>query len=1185
MRTSNIAAKTRLAFLASGAFLVNSVALSTARAELWNPLDAIPKPNAIVGLDSSVTMGITPGCDDCHAPGSPGTKLELVKTSINATLPLFQDHFVFGGFEYSGCGSAKIDARAVPPDPTDPDGSFAALQTMIGAAQHCTTRERYLPGMNSPASTGYATIDGPAGDVAVFEALFKDGALANDGFDPGAAWRTKQCGSASVGNPCGWWPPKPPDVDPPDPPPAYCPCSDDSCHIRTNPGNVWVMAGGCAGDGEDMYDGGRYMGTCDSADGCCIWVPCVNGMCYAYLSENTWKNRLCDRQPPPNPPYDPYPCWGVEGTPVGWPDINPGPPPGCILQNPDYPYYINAPICVDDPQDANNWCVSKYILCASGQTMDTESKLLEALEGFQFPRWYGRLVTAEMVEEDLCTPLRDAVRAVRGEMMACNGGPLVEYPDPDAPGFCDANLLKDAICTKAPFAGTCVCDDSDPRCSDLQPASSACGTPLDFKARQQVAVCETYHPDYLRHYYLNQPDNRVAGGCRENMSMFFTDGYAGQSAGVAAEAAKARPYYETEDAESNMFVFRVSDVFSAEADALSQTLGQGAAAFDATDLPNIQASMARVLNRAYRGVYSGSSPASGTFSANVAIHSFTVPGGGSMPPGDTYLGFPSRVSLYRVDHYGALVDPPLFETDWASSVSASAACGPTNIGGTDVAMLGPDGSFRNGVSRAVSIPANSVDRDGDGQPDAHPPLTWGKSFSIGSTQPVVVEGPRDALTAPYQDYAAVEGRPRMVYVMSNGYLLGYYAGTRNNIVSLYGDQKVSYSYSIDASAGAEILRYRPSSWLQDPRVDYQYDLNDLIQQPIITGELMAQEMVFDEGTPSAAAHTVLVGMQGKTGPGVFSLDITDPCSPSLLAEWTLPGSSDHASADPVLGTVLDGAQRKPALVTTGGLGGSASIYAFDVRTGAEISSLGLPAGSYPSAPACVDVTGEGRMTHCYVLSEAGRILRVELGNSGFTSAVDITPAGIAGPRFSTSPVAFFGVSGEVNLVFGSGNFEDFDKPDAQNFLFKVVDRGSTQKTMPSSPADISSACKGSGSGKIALAPGERIISKPLVADELVAWTAFMPTTTDCLSGRTSLYAMDFETCDNLLVPANGTPPAPRDVGEGFATTPILHTVSQSLIVAPSAAPTAGQVDSVGARLPNGGPLAKKVFYRPWTDTR
>ena len=31
-------------------------------------------------------------------------------------------------------------------------------------------------------------------------------------------------------------------------------------------------------------------------------------------------------------------------------------------------------------------------------------------------------------------------------------------------------------------------------------------------------------------------------------------------------------------------------------------------------------------------------------------------------------------------------------------------------------------------------------------------------------------------------------------------------------------------------------------------------------------------------------------------------------------------------------------------------------------------------GSFPTAPVCADVTGEERATHCYVVSESGRVL-------------------------------------------------------------------------------------------------------------------------------------------------------------------------------------------------------------------
>ncbi|MBK8014469.1 MAG: hypothetical protein IPK13_24355 [Deltaproteobacteria bacterium] len=1144
-------------------------------AELWNPLDAIPKPNAIVGIDASATMGISVGCDSCHSPGDPATRLELVKGSVLATLPLFQDYFLFGGFTYDGCDYAKIGGRAVPPSPDDPDASLAAVTGLVSGTTHCMRRERYFgASMTEPVSTGRATADG-LGDVAILERLLQ-GEL--DGFDPMAPWRIQACGSVGLGDPCASWPPKPPMIDPPDPPPAMCSCADTDCHVADGAGG-WTVRGGCSpGCDPDFVP----LGCNCNGTGCCVYTSCASdGFCYVTLSDAETM-APCDVQPPPNPPYDPYPCWGVEGMPASWSDIN-----TCILTNPDYPYYRNAPACSEDRTGGpSDWCVNNTIQCAGGGSFSAQAALEAAMALYQFPRWYKRTITPELVEDEFCRPLRDAVRTVKAGMLACGGGPLVIYPNPDAPDFCDATRIAASVCTSGPLEDSCVCDDSDAGCSTLQPANSDCGTPLDFKARQQVAVCETYHPSYLRTYYLNQADNRVVGGCRENMAMLFTDGYMGQTAAVAVEAAQARTYYQSVDDDSNMFVFRVSNVFASDADALSSALGQGSA-FDATDTAGIQGSMSRVLNRAYRGVYAATSPSLSTFGSYAAIHSFTVPGGGGMPPGDDYLGFPARISWHRIDHGGVVVPEPLFETDWASKVDGAGSCGPTVLGGSDVAVLGPGGSFRNGVARWVNVPANSVDRDGNGEPDdTHPALKWGNFFSNGSTRPVVVEGPRDGLHASYADFDTVAGRPRAIYVMSNGYVLGFQAGTRNDVVSTYGAQNVSYGYTVDGDSGREILRYRPN-WLQDPRVTYRYDLNDLVQQPIMTGELVAAEVVFNEGEATAEARTVLVGAQGKTGPGMFALDITNPCNITTMGEWVLPGSTDNTSASPTLGTVLYGGHRTPAVVTTGGLGGSATLYAFSIQGGTLLWSRPLPPGSYPTAPACVDASGEGRLTHCYVLSEAGALLRVKIGSAGFEAPDDITPPGIVGGgrRFGVEPIAFFGSNGEVQLVFGSGNFEDFDKPDAANFFFKVSDDKSREVGMPSGPANLSTSCKTLGSGKIALSPGSRVITRPIVSNEVVAWTVLEPAATECSGGHTWLYAMDFETCEDALTDTPGAAPAPRLVGEGFPGTPVLHTSSKSLIVGTSAAPTAAQTTAVGVRMTSSRPLVKKLFSRPWVDAR
>ena len=1153
-----------------------------AAAELWNPLDAIPKPNAIVGIDTSVTMGISADCGSCHSPGDSATRLELVKSSVLATLPLFDDYFLFGGFTYNGCGYAKVGDRALPPNPTDPDASLAAVTGLVSGATHCMHRERYFgQTMTDPVSTGYATVGGFR-DVEVMQALM-DGRL--DGFDPMAPWRIQSCDTLPQGAPCANWPPKPPMIDPPDPPPEYCSCAEADCHVADTSGGSTVRGGcspGCAPENVPLGC------TCNS-NGCCVYTDCAaDGYCYVTLPDSQTTS-LCDVQPAPNPPYDPYPCWGVGGTPASWSDIA-----SCITTNPSYVYYRNAPACGPDTTGgagSSTWCVNEEIQCGSGGTFSVRARLEAALATVAFPRWYKRTLTPDQVEEEFCRPLRDAIRVVKAGMIGCAGGPLVVYPDPDAPGFCDPTTIAQKACQSgSPFLDMqqddCVCDDSDPGCSQLRPATSACGTELDFKARQQVAVCETYNPGVLRSYYLSQADNRVAGGCRENMAMLFTDGYMGQTAAVAVEAAQARDYYKSVDDDSNMFVFRVSNVFESDADALSGALGQGGA-FDATDTNGLQGSMSRVLNRAYRGVYAATSPSTSTFGSHVAIHSFTVPGGGGMPPGDDYLGFPARISWHRVDHAGVILPEPLFETDWASKVDGAGSCGPSVIGGSDVTHLGPGGNFRNGVSRWATIPANSVDRDGNGYADdTHPALKWGNFFSNGSTRPVVVEGPRDALHGAYDDFSAVERRPRAIYVMSNGYVLGFNGGTRNDVVSTYGGQNVSYGYTIDGDSGREILRYRPS-WLQDPRATYRYDLNDLVQQPMMTGELVAAEIVFDEGETNAEAHTVLVGAQGKTGPGMFALDITHPCNITRLGEWVLPGPADNASAAPTLGTVVVSGHRTPAVVMTGGLGGSPSLYAFSLRDGALIWSRLLPPGSYPTAPACVDVTGEGRMTHCYVLSEAGALLRVKVGTGGFEAPVDITPAGVVGGgrRFGVEPVAFFGLNDEVQLVFGSGNFEDFDKPDAVNFLFKVSDDASRDVGVPPGPANLSSSCRTLGSGRIGLQPGSRVITRPLVSNEIVAWTVLDPASTECSGGHTWLYAMDFDTCEDVLTDASGSPPAPHLVGEGFPGTPVLHSASKSLLVETSAAPTAGQTIAVGVRLPSSRPLVKKIFARPWVDAR
>src|SRR5207237_7531551 len=107
--------------------------------------------------------------------------------------------------------------------------------------------------------------------------------------------------------------------------------------------------------------------------------------------------------------------------------------------------------------------------------------------------------------------------------------------------------LKNNVCACGGGTGsaftdnTCICNPDQANC--LGSGNTTCGTHWKFRARQQAAICAAY--DTLGSYpgtgtsigtaIRNQPDNVAnlgAGGCRENVVLFFTDGAYGDAEGV-----------------------------------------------------------------------------------------------------------------------------------------------------------------------------------------------------------------------------------------------------------------------------------------------------------------------------------------------------------------------------------------------------------------------------------------------------------------------------------------------------------------------------------------------------------------------------------------------------------------------------------------------------------------------------
>ncbi len=852
-------------------------------------------------------------------------------------------------------------------------------------------------------------------------------------------------------------------------------------------------------------------------------------------------------------------------------------------------------------------------------SIDLQQEMSAALGSFDWPRWSDPLTADET--NDLCIALTNAMNAAQARLATCvtNPSAVVNF----AAFSCNPVILVGSACSAAStLRDTCTCDSSDTQCGDGQ-RISACGQPLIFKARQQVAVCYSHQADGpLGLYYRSQPDNVVnSGGCRENALLMFTDGYRGGSQGVASEAIANRLTYRGFGGVPNAYVFRVATPFTGEANQMAQILSNGAinTAYDATNGRDMLNAFATMSNRILRGTYSGAAPAYDRYGTRVAFHIFTVPGPTQEDPNsgiERYLGRPSRIAWHAVNADGSINPQPIWETDWSSRVGMGRQIGaPLDI-------LGPDGTWRNGDLKRLDHDPDTLDRDGDGRRDTHPPVTWGYMLGGSSTQPVIVEAPReipsgaDALTyASFQMSDAIANRPRMLYVLSNGYLHGFHAGDRRNQRTRVGKVTLEFTYDDDIStaplAGTEIFRHRAPWVASFPRLE----LNDVVQRDIITGQIVVREVHMTRtpvqvraqasarslrtraslqvGNPSDFA-TVLVYNQGRYGRGLSALNVSDPLNATSLWDIELPNAADRASSEPMI-YQFPGSGPEPVVVMTGGAGGSANVYAFRVRDGSLLTQQATPVGDLRSAPVCLDADGEG-LSHCYVVAGNCSLLRLQvvLGNNGtaaFTGATDITPAGIVGGGRTcwTKPAVYFGADNSIDIVYGSGDVTNLAEPvPARNSVWKVVD-GFKRRSSNLARATIDRSCAprdsdGSTTGEMVLDANEQLISPPIVGKGVVAFTTYTNGSSGCVAGTGKLYTFDFETCADVRGNGNSLSPPPSrpqavDLGAGIHAAPVLLRESETIVTHSSASPTGLSSNRVQTRGGDKIPV-KRLYWRP-----
>lgn len=539
--------------------------------------------------------------------------------------------------------------------------------------------------------------------------------------------------------------------------------------------------------------------------------------------------------------------------------------------------------------------------------------------------------------------------------------------------------------------------------------------------------------------------------------------------------------------------------------------------------------------------------------------------------------------------------------------------------------------------------SDRLDRNGDGAingADVTPePIRWGYFDGAENAQPMIVEAPRDVPAgsgtafAQYQRIPAIANRPRTILGYSNGWIVGFHGGEAASGGYTVGLQRVEQAYRDDPNsaagvrydatgvAGRELFRIRPSfiydvyaAGVPPSPATRLINFNEASHQNLMNGHMLVREVLM-QGNPERYA-TVLFFTQGSAGRGIAAVDITDPEAgnlsiaaapnantvfnsavngPAQLWERPLQNTTDRATAKPAI-YLFPQAKTHPidpnrvtVWTTVGGAGGTNNLYAYRVRDGSLLSQAALPGAaqqSYRVAPVCVDTDGRGA-SYCYALRSDGFIARVAVNrvNGTFGAVFPInSPAMAPGRTFWTEPVVTFGQDNSIVLFLASGNIETLgDRTSNNNALFKIVDRITSRS---GGGIDTGTVCAPDGGGNTASRINfdnaqEMVVSPPVLAKGVLAYTTYLPGTDGCTLGQAKVYTMNYETCSDARTTGGGLRPAGRSIGDGIPTSPSILRRAETVVTHTSRAPTGDVAAGNGARGKGGALIpVQRSFYAP-----
>ncbi len=401
---------------------------------------------------------------------------------------------------------------------------------------------------------------------------------------------------------------------------------------------------------------------------------------------------------------------------------------------------------------------------------------------------------------------------------------------------------------------------------------------------------------------------------------------------------------------------------------------------------------------------------------------------------------------------------------------------------------------------------------------------------IVHSTPVVVGPPSSFLvSASYQTfYQNQHDRRKMVYVGANDGML----------------------HAFDANSGEEAWAFVPQFALPAFKVmaDTLYCHKYSVDQTVTVKDVQI----------NGAWRTVLATGGREGGAAVFAMDITDPVSPQLLWQNTLPTGMKFTS-DVEIATVGGEAV---ALVGSGldKTNKEAWVYSYRLSDGTLLGSkrmsvLATAVRNKASRPITVDRDLDGNVDLVYVADLLGSIYRFDTRGTSNASSWTMTKLYSGTVEISASPTVSFGPDNKIFVYFGTGAYleeADMMTTAAQNFIC-VIDKhdGATTsigslKNQTSNPGAL-----GAAPGwyvNLAQKTGERVTEAAAVVAETVIFTSFAPDLDACVAGGTSyLYQMNYG--DGGKTNQQGTP-ADRvtTLGEGIASYPVIDLANGTAVV-------------------------------------